>query len=1412
MNSSPHSECDPLNAVLDELLARFRQGERPPLKEFTERYPDLAERIREVVPALVMMEELGSVDGAATGPLPGDLVQVGEPPGHWGEYRILREVGRGGMGVVYEAVQESLGRHVALKILTAGAARHRTYLERFRREARAAARLHHTNIVPVYSVGEIQGTHYYAMQFIHGRSLDVVLKDLRHLRGRPTEGGSDATATVDDVERSIARSLLTGQFAPGLALAPTASETGSEPHTPSTASQSELIGQSEAHYFRGVARLGVQAAEALAHAHAQGVLHRDIKPSNLLFDTQGTLWVADFGLAKADDSDDLTNTGDIVGTLRYMAPERFQGRADARSDVYSLGMTLYEMLTLKPAFADSDRARLIERVTHAVPPRPRQLNQHIPKDLETIVLKAIARDPADRYAVAETLAEDLRRFLADRPILARRSPAVERLRRWCRRNPMVATLSGAVAALLVVLAVGSLVAALQLSDQRADLRHQLRQTQRAEREGQEKLLQAQLAQARAARFGGQVGQRFASLDALAEGAAIARDLDVPEERLLELRNEAVACLALADLRHPSVPYHLSAGSNDGLWFDDSFERYAVADAQGQVIVRGLDDDRELLRIPGQGIPLEDVRFSPDGRSLVLNTRRAGYERGSCQFWNLETRTKTLQLPGNVMSLTADSRQAWIWLSLEKGELELYDLPTGRKVQQFAVGPGWHAFAFHPDGRQLAESGEKHAGVNIWDSTTGKLVRTVAASTRSGVIAWHPGGRFLAISASEDTIETWDVERGRRQAVMRGHQTTVGTVVFNHGGDLLASTGWDPVLRLWDPLTGKLLLSKEVTVALKPQFNRDDRLLGATLSGSQWELWEVTRGGAECRSLAGPPGTGGISSADFSMGGRLLAWCGAYGVHLWDRTTNRELAFLNLGDVPHLFFDQADGSLITCGRRGVERWPIASVPPDGKGDDSLVLKIGPPRSLHPPGHLRQADLSADGARLVVSDLDHSQGFVVDPRDPAGRIILNQPHLAHIALSPDGRWVATGTYIGGPAAVVKIWDAGSGAFVRNLDVGGDAIPVFSGDGRWLAAGTGREFFLWRVGTWEQARVIQRDNAAGSGLLAFSPDGRLLAVAHSNFLVQLLNLDTGQEVASLAVRDPQRVHVLRFSPDGSQLVAGRENQEAQVWDLRLIGRRLAEMGLDQGWPSFPPPAAAASPPPIRITVDLGPGPATPQKLVERWTAAIRSNPEDVEAYHYRGHAYEQLGLFAKAVADFSSALKFQPENAHFLERRGQDLLMLRQFEPAVADLEHSLAIQPDQAEAANNLAWIYVTGPANLRDPDKALPLAERAASLAPQQSIYLNTLGVAQYRSAMYSSARATLERSLQASAGGWDAFDLYFLALCHHHLDDPAKAKECYERAVKWQAQANLPGTHAEELNAFRAEAAKELGLPPPPDP
>jgi tetratricopeptide (TPR) repeat protein len=460
-------DLDPVENLAEEFLERCRRGARPAIAEYTARFPELADRIRTFFPTLLLVEKLKPAPGGAAGC--GAGWARGGAPERLGDYRILREVGRGGMGVVYEAEQESLGRRVALKVLVAPSMHDSKRLLRFYREAKAAARLHHTNIVPVFGVGEDDGTSYYVMQFIPGLGLDAVLKEVARLRGRSLGRTEDSTAPRPSGAApsaiDVAGSLVSGRVvdrpsrerttdsviptpAPG-AGAPVASSPAVLPGQTEPSSLSDSAGR----YARSVALIGVQVAEALEYAHRQGTLHRDIKPSNLLLDSQGTVWVTDFGLAKVNDSDDLTNTGDVVGTVRYMAPERFQGRCIPESDVYALGLTLYELLALRPAFDEPDRARLIHLVTQTEPPRLRKLEPSVPRDLETIVHKAIERDPAHRYTSAGDLAEDLRRFLDDRAIRARRLSPTEQAWRWCRRNPAAAALAAAVLA-LVMLAVG----------------------------------------------------------------------------------------------------------------------------------------------------------------------------------------------------------------------------------------------------------------------------------------------------------------------------------------------------------------------------------------------------------------------------------------------------------------------------------------------------------------------------------------------------------------------------------------------------------------------------------------------------------------------------------------------------------------------------------------------------------------------------------------------------------------------------------------------------------------------------------------------------------------------------------------------------------------------------------------------
>jgi eukaryotic-like serine/threonine-protein kinase len=476
-SSTPSGERNPVEALAQEYLDRRRRGEPASAEDYAQAHPGLADEILGLFPALMTLETLGSDASSRASSIttvPESAAGGSTTPGQLGEYRIIREIGRGGMGVVYEAEQESLGRRVALKVLPGHRLADAMHVRRFQREARSAARLHHTNIVPVFDVGQHDGMHFYAMQFIEGQGLDIILEELRQLRTARSHQAA-GRGTIRQTPRGreavdLARSLATGRFAAerdadlpaGLGGAPMPPDVspehpGPEPQpsesaapSPGTQSSVSRLSETKRAYAEGVARIGVQVADALAYAHAQGILHRDIKPSNLLLDRNGNVWVADFGLAKADGADDLTRTGDIVGTVRYMAPERFEGVGDARADLYALGLSLYELMALRPAFPERDRAHLIRTLTEADPPRLRTLNPEVPLDLETIVHKAMARDPVQRYATARALAEDLRRFLEGRPILARRTGAPERCWRWCKRNPAVAGLITGIALLLVL--------------------------------------------------------------------------------------------------------------------------------------------------------------------------------------------------------------------------------------------------------------------------------------------------------------------------------------------------------------------------------------------------------------------------------------------------------------------------------------------------------------------------------------------------------------------------------------------------------------------------------------------------------------------------------------------------------------------------------------------------------------------------------------------------------------------------------------------------------------------------------------------------------------------------------------------------------------------------------------------------
>jgi serine/threonine protein kinase len=469
MNPTPDqltSADDPrLLRAVQEYLAELEAGRHPDRRAFAARFPDLSEKMAPYLDALDAVH-------AAAPPRPQLPVERPAPAAGesyttepLGDFRILREIGRGGMGVVYEAVQLSLGRQVALKVLPFAAALDARQLQRFKNEAQAAAQLHHTNIVPVYYVGCERGVHFYAMQLIEGQNLEALLNDLRRCEVSGELSGSRLRRGVEPTGPWVSPAPPAGNPASGELPEPLFS---SPPPTGAPAAKTRpVLGaqlstqrtEQSADFFCTIARLIAQAAEALDYAHGLGIIHRDIKPANLLLDARGNIWVTDFGLAQFHANVGLTQTGALVGTLRYMSPEQAGGQRvllDHRTDVYSLGATLYELLTLRPIFDGANRQALLQQILHEDPRPPRSIDRSIPTELETIVLKAVAKAPAERYATAREFADDLHRFLRYEPILARPVTLLQRGRKWLRRHPSVPV---AAIVMLVLLAAGSLFSA-----------------------------------------------------------------------------------------------------------------------------------------------------------------------------------------------------------------------------------------------------------------------------------------------------------------------------------------------------------------------------------------------------------------------------------------------------------------------------------------------------------------------------------------------------------------------------------------------------------------------------------------------------------------------------------------------------------------------------------------------------------------------------------------------------------------------------------------------------------------------------------------------------------------------------------------------------------------------------------------
>jgi len=1115
-----------LNRLADEFAVRYRRGERPTLQEYIDRHPHLADDIREFFPAMVEMEQVKDdrqevSEPATAGPLP--------PMERLGDYCIIREIGHGGMGVVYEAEQISLGRHVALKVLPQQRLVDARTKQRFEREARAAARLHHTNIVPVFGVGEHEGLPYYVMQFIQGLGLDEVLEELKHLQPvgqvsnlplSPRPAGNLAHRDLSAAD--VARSLMTGAFAPTAGEAdvpavvldrtvdqatdspaparpPGADTPGSQGRaweTTGLSSSSVVLpgaarpaGQKPFTYWQSVAHLGVQVAAALEYAHRQGVQHRDIKPSNLLLDTTGTVWVTDFGLAKAEDQQNLTQAGDIIGTLRYMPPEAFEGKTDAKSDVYSLGLTLYEMLAFRPAFDEQERNRLIKQVTTAEPARLDRLNRAVPRDLVTIVHKAIERDPAHRYPTAGALAADLQRFLADEPIQARRQTQLERYVRWARHHPGIAVLGGVLTAVLVLATVASLLAAgyfNRAAQNERDAR------QEADRRGDAE---------RWARYRSNIAAASAALQLQNSGAARSALEDAPNEhrnwewRYLHSQLDGASLVLPVPGGHIKALALSPSGRQIAVCCFDHNEAYLYDVATGR-----LD---AVLR--GHSAPATSVAYRPDGQQVATASNDQ-----TIRLWDPATGQQTALLKAEVappnldrnplVAYNSDGSRIVAYAPEEGGGTSrLWDATTGKEI---AVLGKWQEgtvpIAFSTDGKRVAVGSKEY--VHLCDAVTGRRIAVLGPHAKQVMhLACSPDGKRIASATAEgaNVIHLWDGENGKEVAVLRGHTGDVNAVLFSPDGARLVSGSKYPdnTARLWDAATGQLL---------------------AVLAGHKNE----------------------INAVAFSPDGKQVATCSSdQTARLWDGHTGQSLAVLggHTDRVRHVLFSPQGTRVVTASDDATLRlW------------NALTAELIAVLRGHGEAFNCAPVFTPDGSRLVSGSTDGTvRIWDMSLVERNGVLKGHQSYVYDVAFSPNGEQVASAAWDGS----ARLWDATTGrqtGLLKHETLIVNSV-AYSPDGRRLAtAERERGITLWDVASQKPARD-SRFVAPGfwDNRAALNPAGTLLASGCAEGPVRLWDVATGREVARLEGHDKESKDAA-FHPNGSLLATTGIDGTVRLWDV--------------------------------------------------------------------------------------------------------------------------------------------------------------------------------------------------------------------------------------------------------------------------
>jgi WD40 repeat protein len=893
-----------------------------------------------------------------------------------------------------------------------------------------------------------------------------------------------------------------------------------------------------------------------------------------------------------------------------MPPERFHGQTDRRSDIYSLGLTLYELLTLQPAFSAPDRPSLMRLITHEDPPPAGRINPQIPLDLETVVQKAVTREPHARYQTAEALADDLSRFLEGRSVLARPVGSLERAWRWCRRNPTTAALTAISAALLITIAAVSLGAAWLWRGERNTAVGNMNRALEAEQDANtakrlatRHLYDSLLAQARASRWSGRAGRRFNGLAALSDAAGLVRELGLGEKARLELRNEAIAAIALVDLRPDKQwPDKHRTSAHIRFGFDGGIDRYASHELSDQIVVRRLSDNAEQLRLqcPRKWSYWPYLRISPDGEHLAAKV--VGDRATQIFVWNLQSRKLTAELAagGKWQYKDLDFSHDGQFLAYTGADtaLRVYDLQSHIELKSIRLKLAPYHLAFGPDGRQVAVALSRNDGdpatVQLLDLESGDATHELAHPMLVSSVAWSRDGKRLATGCYDGNVYVWEAATGRQLQVCRGHRGKVIHVAFNDEGDLLASTAWDATTRLWDSRSGEQLVQTDMP---GPQFSHDGQWLAIEMPGVAVGRWEVAAA-VECRRLIGHAKNSAVVSLTFAPDGRMIASATRYdGIRLWESSTGRALGQLSTGaDIRGVAFEPSGNHLITSGA-SISRWPVSRSSEAG----TTSIRIGPPLSLAKLSSKRNpvAALSHDGRTLLAGA--PGEFFSLELDRPGEKVPLPGARYpdSFAAVGPDGRWAAFGRKQA--PAVARVWDLQKGELAKELPTDGGSLVNFSPDGRWLVVSTNGSLVIYEVGTWQQLRKVSFD-VPGFTQVTFSSDMRLMAVTslHQVTLYDPATFDvlavlSPPRESQLSASYPEGASGLCFSPDGSRLAVGSVDGTIYVWDLGRIRTQLAQMGLDWAAPAYPTPAAESTTRPLALEIMTGAEVASPPVAAE-------------------------------------------------------------------------------------------------------------------------------------------------------------------------------------------------------------------------